>query len=164
MTTIAVGMIEGTRAERTDPFYRVISDNIDRCGWHITAVLGEDDYTAFAYTIGNYEYGLPELLIIGTHRCGGLLNSVCERMHKRGCAFVDEELVDIGGKYPLMAVDVGSTAKGYTLQVGEYYETNDYSVQQIVFCDTLGRFPGDPDCEAPYCLIPILRNSQLTAS
>lgn len=120
-------------------------------------VFGEDDYPPFMYTIGNYEYGLPELLIIGSTQNARALNVICERMHKQGCPFTDGELIDLGGTYPLMALDAGGAAREqYTVQVGEYYQTDDYSVQQIVIPDPLGRYPFDPDCAAPFCLIPIL--------
>ena len=32
----------------------------------------------------------------------------------------------------------------------------DYAVQQIVIPDRLGRYPDDPQCDRPYCLIPVL--------
>ena len=137
-------------AELRDRFYRDIGNNIDRYGWHLMAIFGDDDGPQFIYTIGNHDYGLPELISIGCPP--SLFNSVCKRMHQQGRPFTSGELINMGGKYSLMALDAGEEAKAsYTVQVGEWYQTDDYSVQQIIIPDTLGRYPGDPNCEAPYC-------------
>lgn len=111
----------------------------------------------FMYTIGNHELRLPELLMIGTDQGGSILNKVCGIMRKNNRPFQDGELIDLGGKFPLKSLNAGDEAKKeYTLFVGAYYETDDYTVQQIVMPDRSGRYPDDPLCEAPYCLAPLL--------
>ena len=51
-------------------------------------------------------------------------------------------------------------AQEYTVQVGEYYGTNDYAVQQIVAPDTFGRYPEDPQCDLPFRLVPLLEKQR----
>jgi hypothetical protein len=65
-------------------------------------------------------------------------------------------LVEIGGKFPPKIIDASSFVKQfYTIQAGQFYGTEDYSVQQVVFSDKSGKYPGDPDCEEPYASIPV---------
>jgi hypothetical protein len=53
-------------------------------------------YIPFVYTIGNYECGLPELLLFGpAYRT---LNAITARMRDNGRAFADGEAIDLGGR------------------------------------------------------------------
>jgi Domain of unknown function (DUF4262) len=113
----------------------------------------------FMYTIGNYAHGLPELLLVGTDQrgLGGVLNVLGHIQRERGTAFADEELVSIGGQFPLRIVDAGETGRTkYATLVGKYYETRDYEVRQVLLCDTKGRWPDTPGCDLPYARHPIL--------
>lgn len=113
-----------------------------------------DNEPPYMYTIGNHEWGLPELIFIGDsdEKFAHVLNRL-GRM-KRGeerRAFHNGELVSLGGKFPVKIVDASARAKQeFTLVVGQFYGTEDYRVQQIVLCDTQGKFPGDPGCAEPY--------------
>jgi hypothetical protein len=147
-----------TEAKDTqDPFHDRTSEIIHRYGWKLQGVLGDEEHFPFIYTIGNYQLGLPELLVIGTAQAAHPLNLACERMRKNNRPFLNGELIDWGDKFPLKSLNASDEAKEeYTLQVGAYYGTNGYAVQQILLPDTSGRYPDDPKCEVPYCLIPIL--------
>ena len=136
------------------------SDRISKCirqyGWQLQGVMGDEDNFPFIYSIGNQEVGLPELLMIG-NRDGSTLNALCKIMRENNRPFENGELIDLGGKFPLKSLNAGNEAKKeYTLFVGAYYETDDYTVQQIVMPDRSGRYPDDPQCEYPYCLVPVL--------
>ena len=130
---------------------------IDRFGWKLCDVRGDDEYFPFIYTIGNYEWGMPELLAIDCVN-GDVLNSLCKMMRKRKAPFWDGELIKLDCcKYPVKALNTNDDAVKYTWQVEAYYGTDAYAVQQIVIPDSFGRYPGDPQCEAPCCLVPILK-------
>ena len=130
---------------------------IDRFGWKLCGVHGDDDHFPFIYTVGNYQCGLPELLAINCVN-GHLVNSLCEIMRKRKGPFRDGELIKTRyHEYPLKALNTNDDARKYAWQVDAYYGTDDYAVQQIVIPDSVGRFPGDPRCDVPHCLVPILR-------
>jgi hypothetical protein len=136
-------------------YYETIDRNIATSGQHLQAVFPTDksDGLPFIYTIGNHGRSLPELLIIGNCNStfAGILNELCELMRKRGRAFDDGELVNLGGQYPLKIIDFPLMAREeFTYQVGQYYQTDDYRVQQIVLCDSSGHFPDEPACAAPY--------------
>jgi hypothetical protein len=69
--------------------------------------LSEDDppdAMPFAYTIGNHEKRLPELLTIGTPDAG-FLNPLSEVMIARGKPFADGEIVSIDGKFPVKIIN-----------------------------------------------------------
>jgi len=59
---------------------------IDRFGWRLCGVYGDDGHFSFMYTVGNYEWGIPELLAIDCVN-GHVLNSLCEMMRKRRAPF-----------------------------------------------------------------------------
>jgi Domain of unknown function (DUF4262) len=147
------------------PLYDKIAQAISEIGWSPMCVLPDPDERTgslpFIYSIGNCECGLPELLMIGCAYEGGssLLNTIIARMRHYNRAFTDGESIDLGKKLQPKAFWANEEAKEYTVQVGEYYGTNDYAVQQIVAPDTLGRYPEDPQCDLPFRLVPLLRNN-----
>jgi hypothetical protein len=69
--------------------------------------------------------------------------------------------VSLGGKYPVKVIDVSGAViyDEYTCQVGHFYGTDDYAVQQMLIPDREGKYPGDPGCAEPYAsfLISSLR-------
>ena len=161
-------LITRTRSPLTTdiPRYDEISQTIRDHGWMLMGVLPDPDessdsvirYIPFIYTIGNYECGLPELLMIG-HVYAGALNAIVASMRNNNHAFTDGEIIDLGGKSKPKAFWANDEAREFTVQVGEYYGTNDYAVQQIVFPDPSGRFPDDPGCDRPFRFVPLLRNN-----
>jgi hypothetical protein len=113
----------------------------------------------FMYTIGNYDLMLPELLIVGTDLApfAGVLNRLGRMQRSRRKGFADEEIVDIGGKFPLRIVDAGECGRSrYATFVGIYYGAMDYEVRQVLLPDTKGRWPDTPGCDLPYAEQPIL--------
>jgi hypothetical protein len=144
-------------------FHTDTAEHIREYGRSIISVFdGEGDEIPFAYTIGNTERGLPELLVIGTTKAY-FLNNLSQLMIDRGSPFKDGELVDLGGKYPvrISLTNDGRAQDDYTIQAGQYYGTEEYPVLQVLLCDKEGRFPGEAECQRPYCDVPILRKRLL---
>lgn len=140
-----------------------IAQIIEKSGQFIQIVhLSEGDLPdaqPFMYTIGNFQLGLSELLIVGTDEkfATDILNMLGELQRKRGKAFVEEELVDLGGKFPVRIVDAGEIGRrDYATFVGMFYDREDYKVRQVLLPDTQGRWPDTPGCDRPYCEQPIL--------
>lgn len=106
--------------------------------------------TAFFYTIGNGELGLPELLLIGGFRpeiAMAILNELGQYMRERGKP-LDEGMLDIGWTFPFKVRKAGGSVRTlYTAQVGEYLGHERYDVTQVMICDREGRYPGDVGCE-----------------
>ncbi len=129
---------------------------INRFGWKLCGVRGDETHFPFIYTLGNCASGLPELLMIGSSN-EATLNSICELMRWCRRAFQERELIELPCyDYAFRAVNGNDDAKIYAWQVDAYYRFEDYSVQQILIPDNSGRFPDDPECEEPYRLVPIL--------
>jgi hypothetical protein len=140
-----------------------IRDNIAAYGQHVMRVLltADDppDAPEFMYTIGNHEHGLPELLIVGFGDSPfvGILNDLGSMQRRRRRGFIHDQVVDLGGSFPVRIVDAGRIGREeYAIQVGVYYRTEAFEVRQVLICDRRGRFPDDPDCEEPYSKQPIL--------
>ena len=130
--------------------------DVQRCGRSVLCIYGEEDSPPFAYTIGNWLIGLPELLIIGTTD-GALLNDLSQKLIERHAAFEDGELVNLGGKFPVKIVTADERAqREYTFQASWYHGTDDYAVQQVLIPDRNGHFPDDPACQLPYSTAPLL--------
>jgi hypothetical protein len=169
MSKVQVNSTARTRDPITKgiPRYDEISQTISDYGWRLVGVIPDPDessnsfirYIPFIYTIGNYECGLPELLMIGCAYVGDTLNAIVARMRHNNRAFVGGESIDLGKRFQPKAFWANEEAREYTCQVGRYYGTNDYAVQQIVIPDTFGRYPGDPQCDLPFRLVPLLSNN-----
>lgn len=113
----------------------------------------------FIYTIGNYQLGLPELLIVDTDKAmfADVLNRLGKIQRARGKGLEDEELVSVGGKFPLRIVDAGEIGRRqYATFVGRFYGTESYEVRQVLLPDMQGRWPDMPGCDQPYCNQPVL--------
>jgi Domain of unknown function (DUF4262) len=149
------------------PEWRELRDElaatIEKHGHAVQVVYRTDDdppdSQPFMYTIGNYPRGLPELLVIGTdsNTIADVVNRLCKIQSDRGKGFADEELVSVGGKFPLRIVDAGLIGRrNYATFVGMFYATDSYEVRQVLLPDTQGRWPDTPGCDTPYRDQPIL--------
>lgn len=139
--------------------YKKIEEAIKQHGQLVMGIFAtKPGGESFSYTIGNHEKGLPELLLVG-HTGDDIkyvLNLLGEKLRAQGVPFDHGQLVDLGGKYPVIVYNTDEKAKLYCLQAGFYYRTDKYSVQQVVMCDTEGRYPGDEGCDEPYASQPLL--------
>lgn len=136
-----------------------IEKDIARCGRHVIGVSDGPPEPAFAYTVGNWTRGLPELLIIGTCREVGFLNALSEEMLRRGQAFGDGELVELTNwSAPFKLINASFRAQDeFTIQAGVFYGTDNYPVQQILFHDRHGHFPDEPEYRARHPMLLLRR-------
>ena len=106
---------------------------------------------AFAYTIGNYRHLLPELVFIGSHETGQVLNMLSDIMVKRGMTFHHGELVQLpGAKHPVCLLRANEDIKtDYTCQATYKLGKRKYDVLQVVAPDRNGIFPWEDGCERP---------------
>lgn len=136
-------------------FYDDVAKNIRETGRSIIVTVG------WSYTIGNYLRGLPEILALGNvdpRQLSGMLNALSEKMIARGYQFTDNESVDLGGKFPVVMIEAGYIAKrDFTIQAGQFFRHDDYSVLQAVLCDPAGRYPWDEGCRQEY-RVAVLRS------
>lgn len=127
--------------------------NIDQHGQSVVAVFGGQP---FAYTIGNAEKGLPELLLVGRYSpefACTVLNGIGAAMRARGWPLEEHSF---GGKFPVKLRPAGPDARTeYTIQAGQFLDTEDYGVLQVLIPDPAGHYPGEPECETGYA-VPLI--------
>jgi hypothetical protein len=138
-----------------EKFASQIKLDIERDGRTIVGVFDGDP--PFGYTIGNELKGLPELLVIGLSRDLSFLNMLSDMMIKRGTRFAEGETVNLGGNYPVKIITTNTMAHAeYTVQAGNFYGSDDYTVQQVLVPDRDGIFPDDARCAERF-RVPVLR-------
>ena len=132
---------------------REVKQNIDAFGQHLFQVFGDAESDAFAYTVGNAEQGLPELLVIGNfpaHIIGLLLNDLGAKMREDGRP-LPLGLVDIGWSVPVKIRMSGPAARDrVTIQASQYFGHDTYGVLQVMLCDPKNRYPGEDGCDPRY--------------
>lgn len=150
------------------PLHELIRGHIDKSGQFVQLVANDEDaggapglgseFLPFAYTIGNHERDLPELLMIGFEDPGFLqiLNLLGTLQRTREFGFTPGEMVKLG-KHPMRIDDAGQVGREkYAFGVGVFYGTKDFALRQIVLPDAKGRFPGHPKCHPGFARQPIL--------
>ena len=148
-----------------EALFVIIANNIKTHKRQIIGVGASTKEPAFAYTIGNQEKGLPELLLIGnfhpniTH---GILTTVSDSMIEQKASFKDGHLFNLGGTHSVKIIDAKDpkAKKDYTVQAGQFYANEDYLVQQVIIPDTNGNWPDDPGCNVKF-KVPVLKSALL---
>jgi hypothetical protein len=122
-------------------FYEQHRRNIEKGGQSLQGVFGGND--TFVYTIGNHGVGLPEFLVTGIeyNSAGRMLNELGEQQRHNRIPLLGRH--SFGGKFPVRLVDVTCemVKRDYTIQVGRYYNDENYRVTQVVWPDKQGRYP-----------------------
>jgi hypothetical protein len=142
---------------------RAIIDNHGQMLQSVHRSAGDPpNFQPFIYTIGNHERGLPELLFVcdATEGFGATVNALGELQRNRDIAFAPDEIVSLGGRFPVRILDAGAPGREeFAVQAGVFYETEDFEVRQILLCDEEGRWPGDQLCAEPFASQPVLGGS-----
>jgi hypothetical protein len=118
---------------------------------------------SFAYTIGNQEKQLPELLLIANipgEMFHLVLDSVSEFMVQNKRRFTDGERHTLGTGHPMMVIDAKDPKikLEYTVQAGQFYDNEDYEVQQVLIPDIMGILPDDERCAKPF-KVPVFKSA-----
>ena len=145
--------------------FQQIAQTIAQHKRQVVGVIGDKKTPAFAYTIGNQERNLPELLLIGNFDGGmvaAVLDKLSDKLLEQGKPFDNGELVSLGGKDNVAVWDATYDALRYTYQAGQFYGNEDYKVQQVVIPDRKGRYPEDPLCHKNW-KVPVLKNVKLSS-
>lgn len=130
----------------------IVQQNIDRHGQHVFAVFPDKNGPGFAYTVGNANLGLPELLIIGNfvpHTSAGILNQLGQQMRDAGVPLAGD--ISLGGRFPVRIRQTRADVRSrYTIQAGRYLGHERYDVLQLLLCDRDGRYPGEAGCDPDF--------------
>jgi len=107
----------------------------------------------FAYTVGLFGLGHPELLIFGVppKTAGGVMNDLGSRV-RNGEALLPGQLVTFDWWPHRVIPEVVPNPGDIVFTANDFYQRPDeYSVPvlQLSYDDTAGRFPWEEDCAAP---------------
>lgn len=136
-----------------------VAQTIRRHGWFIQYILsgrraapgsdgGHDEGPPFAYTVGLFGMGHPELLILGVSpaTASGVLNTLGERV-RAGADLVPGELITFE-EWPrrIIAEQVPNPGDIVFAANRHYWRPPEYSVPvlQLSYDDENGRFPWEP--------------------
>lgn len=136
----------------------MITDVIRRFGWYIQYVGGglctrpgcdggDDESPAFAYTVGLFGLGHPELLIFGVdpHTAAAILNDLGERV-RNGDTLLPAQLITLEGwTYRIIPEEVPNPGD-IVFTANRFYQRPaeaSVPVLQLSYDDEDGRFPWD---------------------
>lgn len=121
--------------------------DIEKRGWHLVAILGEDDDSGFVYTIGLWQtYRHPELIVFAhardPTRIAPHLEALVDRIVKGERFALGLPHAGFFGKYPgtLRAV-LPQWFPSYLGIAGGCYEAFDFPAWQVFWPDSEHRFP-----------------------
>ena len=136
-----------------------LAETIRRHGWSIQYIAGglceapgcdcpeDDDGPPFAYTVGLFGLGHPELLVFGldVHDSLGLLNSLGDRI-RAGETLLPGQILTVG-EWPHRIVPETVPNPGeIVFDANRFYRRPDHAsvdVIQLTYDDSVGRFPWD---------------------
>jgi Domain of unknown function (DUF4262) len=137
---------------------------VRKFGWAVQYVGGDvcsapecgcpkEDVPAFAYTIGLFGFGHPELLILGVpHQIAmGVLNNLGDRV-KAGAALVPGQLVTFTQWPHRIIPERVPNPHEIVFGANRFYRKSDAEsvpVLQLSHDDTAGRFPWEPGYQTP---------------
>ena len=128
-----------------DDFERQLLETVRDYGWQVTMIPEDQEGSAFAFSVG-FEATLqhPEIILFGLklETMHSLINHLGDQI-KSGSRFTHGQVVtDILIGYEVMFVNVPKNHYSEYLGVATwFYETDEFSVLQMIYPDRLHRFP-----------------------
>jgi hypothetical protein len=130
---------------------RTIAANVERYGWSVSGVHGDDELPGWAYSIGMYHtLRSPEVAVFGLPPGTGMriVNIVGEQIRDGRPVRQDEQRDDVLTGYPVafraVQLDWSPTFFGAGM---DFYRLPYLPVVQVFWPDREGRFPWDPSVE-----------------
>lgn len=132
--------------EKIKEYFEKVEKSIKEHGYNLTNVFASKDSPSFCYSTGIYKnYKLPELFI------SSLPPGLCDQLTASYIkSFKDKQTIplniklDLIDRFPVYLIDVPtSKLTDYVLTSIRFYKDEDYKYLQIIFPDTMGRFPNE---------------------
>jgi hypothetical protein len=136
---------------------RRITETVRRHGWAVQYVGGLGDIPPFAYTVGLFGLGHPELVVFGLDASSavGLLNDLGSRIRENS-DLVPGQILHFDGDGTRVRVDVLPNPAEVLFGANRYDERPDeasVTAYQLTW-DIDGAFPGEPGYSKPGWLQP----------
>lgn len=128
---------------------------IDRTGWAVRCVIDPDPALCVAYTVGLMPHGHPEIVMTGLpfDPAKAFLNIAGEVVVREGGSFVaGQETTELAEGPPMPIIEVRDQSA--LTAVDELY--GEVSAVQIIWTDSKGRLPWEPEYANPPGTQPLL--------
>ena len=146
-------MTEPDKITSHEQFYKRMAKNIAEHGHTVIGVGAGKN--SFFYSIGLWARKLPELLIclpMPFEDGQAAINRAALLLKQREYAFDENQELDIGFSVKVRAhtpKNLAYVRREFTIQAGQFWKTEDYPVQQILFPDMDGKWPGERGHKMP---------------
>lgn len=119
-------------------YFKNVYNNISSIGYHVTAVLEEENVTPFAYSTGIFEnFKIPELFIsgLGPNLSGQIIKNYVEK-YKSDKILINKKIDDLVDAFPVYLIKVkNEDLSEYVLTSFKFCETKKFEYLQLVFPD-----------------------------
>lgn len=136
---------------------RMTTETVRRHGWMVQYVMGEEQSPPFAYTVGLFGLGHPELVVFGLdyESAMGLLNLLGEKVRENHDISAGQ-ILSFDGTDTRVRADVLPNAGDVVFAANRFYQRPDEAsvpALQLTW-DIGGAFPGEPGYSKPSWLQP----------
>ena len=142
-------MTSETREEAIENL-KLVSDNIEKFGCHLTLIEADNYLPAFVYSIGLFKkFGHPEIICFGlnTDVMASIINHACDLIKNGETLTADKSYRGFLEGFPIQFINVDKEYyQNYVGYAGMFYnQTFDFPLLQLVWTDKQNNFPWDKD-------------------
>lgn len=127
-------------------YFKRVYDNIEKMGFHTTAVLEDINFTPFAYSTGIFEnFNIPEIIIsgLGPGFSTELIENYAEKYKFRKVP-LNTKIENLTNRFPIYFIETSvEDLSEYVLSSVKYYENRKYEYVQLIFPDFNFLFPNE---------------------
>jgi hypothetical protein len=134
--------------EQIKRYHEMVDENIRTYGYHSTFVL-TDKSPSFGYSTGIYEsFGIPEIFIssLPQNLSSTLIQNYVDKFKHAAEVPLNIRLNDLVDRFPIYLIEVPEIKlTDYVLSSIRFYNGDPYKYVQLIYPDTAGHFPNDPE-------------------
>lgn len=129
---------------------KLVSDNIEKYGCHLTLIEADNYMPAFVYSIGLFKrFGHSEIICFGLNIdvMASIINHACDLIKNGGKLATDTSYKGFLEGFPVQFINVDKEYyQNYVGYGGMFYnQTFDFPLLQLVWTDKQNKFPWDKD-------------------
>lgn len=133
--------------EKSKEYFERVDKSIKEFGYNLTNVFASKESPSFCYSTGIYRtFKIPEIFIssLPPGLCSQLALNYIKSFQGKQTIPLNEKLDYLIDRFPVYLIDAPtSKLRDYVLTSIRFYKGEDYKYLQIVFPDTMGRFPNE---------------------
>ena len=133
--------------EQKKAYFDKVDKSIRESGYNLTHVFESTDGPSFTYSTGIYKtFRIPEIFIssLPPGLCSQLTENYIKSFKEKELVPLNEQLDYLIDRFPVYLIEVPiPNLTDYVLTSIRFYKDEHYKYVQIIFPDTMGRFPND---------------------